>query len=81
MTRALPRLVASVAGDLWEIPGGHRAIEADGSTADTLRLMVMPPGWPWLKPAQSVARDLCRKLPMRYYGGADRDGETKRKCK
>jgi hypothetical protein len=57
-------------GELWELPGGHRAIETDGSTPDTLRVMILPPGWPWFKPPQTVPRALCTRLPMRYHGGA-----------
>jgi len=58
------------AGDKWQLPGGHLAIEVDGSTPDTLRVCVIPPGWAWVKPPQDVARVLCERLPMRYYGGA-----------
>lgn len=58
------------AGDLWQLPGGHRAIETEGSTPDVLRVMVIPPGWPWCKPVQEVARSLCVRVPMRYCGGA-----------
>lgn len=57
-------------GDLWEIPGGHRAIEVEGSTHDVLRLAVIPPDWSWLKPPVDVARVLCTPLPMKYYKGA-----------
>ena len=58
------------AGDRWTLPGGHSAIEVEGSTVDTLRVMIVVPGWPWPKPPQEVARVLCERAPMRYYGGA-----------
>lgn len=54
------------AGQLWEIPGGHRALEVENSTRDTLRLCVIVPDWPFPKPPIQVARSLCTKLPMRY---------------
>jgi len=57
-------------GDLWEIPGGHRAIEVDGSTPDRLALRIIQPG-EWLQGRQIVARNLCTRLPMRYYRQAD----------
>ena len=56
-------------GTLWALPGGHRALELDGSTRDTLRLAILPPGWHWMLPAKDVARVLCVRLPMRYYCG------------
>jgi hypothetical protein len=56
-------------GTLWSMPGGHQAIEASGSSRQTLRLMVCVPGWPFPKPPVEVARVLCRRLPMRYYNG------------
>jgi hypothetical protein len=55
-------------GDLWALPGGHRALEVDGSTRDVLRLAIVPPGWEWMLPPRDVARALCHPLPMRYYG-------------
>jgi hypothetical protein len=56
------------AGDKWELPGGHRAIEVSGSTRDYLRVCVIKPKWPFPNAPQEVARTLCTKLPMRYYG-------------
>ena len=67
------------AGTLWTMPGGHKAIEVEGSTRTTLRLSVIAPGWPFPKPPVEVARCLCERAPMRYHGGAptvDRDGEA-----
>jgi hypothetical protein len=58
------------AGDLWTIPGNRKAIELDGSDADRLRVAVIDPSWPWLRPAQVIARVLCERAPMRYYGGS-----------
>lgn len=60
----------SGAGTLWELPGGHRAIEVSGSTRDTLRVSVIAPNWPFPKPPIEYARSLCKPLPMRYYKGA-----------
>lgn len=56
-------------GDLWEMPGGHRAIEVSGSTSTLLRLSVIDPSWPFPKPPIEVARVLCKRLPMKYYHG------------
>jgi hypothetical protein len=56
------------AGDKWELPGGHQAIEVSGSTRDYLRVCVIKPNWPFANAPQEVARTLCTKLPMRYYG-------------
>lgn len=58
------------AGDRWRLPGGHEAIELDGSDRDLLQVAIIPPDWPWLKPRQSVPRALCTLLPSRYLGGA-----------
>lgn len=57
------------AGDLLSMPGGHQAIEMEGSTHDVLRLSVIVPGWPWPKPPISVVRSLCERLPSRYLRG------------
>lgn len=57
-------------GQLWEMPGGHRAIEVSGSTRQVLRLSVITPNWPFPKPPVEVARRLCKALPMKYYHGA-----------
>jgi hypothetical protein len=60
------------AGDKWELPGGHKALEVAGSTASTLVVCIIPdPPWPFPKPPQMVARNLCKKLPSRYGGGSD----------
>lgn len=58
------------AGNLWSLPGGHEAIELDGSTRDLLRVSVIVPGWPFPKPPITVARNLCKLLPLRYLKGA-----------
>ena len=54
-------------GHKWAIPGGHVAIETEGSTRDSLRLLVLS-GPAWLPP-KDIPRALCTPLPMRYYGG------------
>ena len=54
------------AGDVWFIPGGHKALELDGSTRDVLRLAVIVPAWPFPKPPVEVVRSLCEKAPSRY---------------
>jgi hypothetical protein len=51
-------------GDLWEMPGAHRALEVSGSTRTTLRLSVIDPKWPFPKPPIEVARTLCKPLPI-----------------
>jgi hypothetical protein len=56
------------AGDKWELPGGHQAIEVSGSTRDYLRVCVIKPNWPFPESPREVARNLAKKLPMRYYG-------------
>lgn len=58
------------AGTLWTLPGGHRALEVDGSTRDVLRVAVLHPHWPYAGPPIEYARSLCERAPMRYYGGA-----------
>lgn len=58
------------AGDVWEMPGGHRALEMDGSTRTVLRLAVIVPNWPFPKPPVEVARSLCKRLPSKYLSGA-----------
>lgn len=57
------------AGDLWSMPGGHQALEMEGSTHDVLRLSVIVPNWPFPKPPVTVARSLCERLPSRYLHG------------
>lgn len=52
-------------GDLWELPGGHRALEVSGSTRDTLRVAIIRPRWPFPSPAQEVPRNLCKRLQHR----------------
>ena len=65
------------AGQLWGLPGGHRAIELDGSTRTVLRVAVIRPNWPFPNAPQEVARDLCERLPMRYHGASvEQDGEA-----
>lgn len=62
-------------GDKFILPGGHEAIEIDGSTAEVLRVRIIQPSDQWLQNAQSVARVLCTPAPMRYYGHArSKDG-------
>jgi len=58
------------AGTLWELPGGHHALEIEGSTRDVLRVARIVPNWPFPAPAQEVARSLCKPLPSRYLHGA-----------
>jgi hypothetical protein len=58
------------AGDLWELPGGHRALEVDGSTRHTLRVCIIRSNWPFPLPSQDVARNLCTRLPSRYMQGS-----------
>jgi hypothetical protein len=58
-----------VTGDKHILPGGHEAIEIDGSTAEVLRVRIIQPGDQWLQNAQSVARVLCTRAPMRYFDG------------
>jgi hypothetical protein len=53
-------------GDVWIMPGGHRALEVDGSTRDTLRLRVIQPDQ-WLQNAVNCARSLCTPAEMRYF--------------
>jgi hypothetical protein len=53
-------------GDLWTMPGGHKAIEVDGSTRDTLRLRVIQQDQ-WLQNAVTCARSLCTPAEMRYF--------------
>jgi hypothetical protein len=57
------------AGQLWGLPGGHRAIETDGSTRDRLNLLRLEPGNPGWRPATLVPANLCTPLPMKYHGG------------
>lgn len=57
------------AGTKWVLPGGHNAIEIEGSTVDVLRVCIIADGWHWLKPPQDVARCLCTLAPMKYYNG------------
>lgn len=57
------------AGDKWALPGGHEAIEVEGSTRDTLRVMLLVPDWPFPKPPQDVVRALCQRMPSRYLHG------------
>lgn len=57
------------AGDRWKLPGGHEALEIDGSTRSVLRVCVIVPGWPFPKPPQEVARKLCTAMPSRYLKG------------
>lgn len=63
------------AGDVWLIPGGHRALELSHSTRDVLVLSIMDPHWPFPKPPVSVPRDLCVKQPSRYHGRVMPEGE------
>lgn len=58
------------AGTRWRLPGGHEALELEGSTRDVLRLSVIVPNWPFPKPPIEVARALCEALPSRYLHGA-----------
>jgi hypothetical protein len=58
------------AGDRWRLPGGHEAIELDGSTRDVLRVARIVPHWPFPAPPQDVARSLCERMPSRYLRGA-----------
>lgn len=53
-------------GTRWELPGGHQALEIDGSTRDTLRVCVIRPNWPFPQAPQLVSRALCKRLPSRY---------------
>lgn len=54
-------------GDKYILPGGHEAIEIDGSTADVLRVRIIQPGDQWLQNAINVSRALCTPAPMRYH--------------
>lgn len=58
------------AGNLWTLPGGHEAIEVEGSTRDTLRVCVIVPNWPFPRPTTNVPRSLCTLMPSRYLKGA-----------
>ena len=51
---------------MWELPGGHRALEVDGSTRDLLRVCVVVQNWPFPKPPVEIVRSLCTMLPSRY---------------
>jgi hypothetical protein len=62
-------------GTRWELPGGHQALEVDGSTRDTLRVCVIREHWPWPQAPQTVARDLCKRMPSRYLRETAADGE------
>jgi hypothetical protein len=57
------------AGQLWQLPGGARALETDRSTRDRLSLLRIEDGGQWVRPATMVPRDLCTALPMKYHGG------------
>ncbi len=57
-------------GNKWRLPGGHEAIEVEGSTRDTLRVCVMVPRWPFPSPTINVPRNLCQLMPSRYLKGA-----------
>lgn len=59
-------------GDLWVIPGGHRAIEVEGSTDQAIRVRIIQEG-EWLQRAMMVPRELCEPGQMRYYGETSRE--------
>lgn len=54
-------------GTLWELPGGHRALEVSGSTGQILRVCVIRSNWPFPEAPREVVRSLCTQLPSRYY--------------
>ncbi len=56
-------------GDKWQLPGGHEAIEVSGSTRDYLRVCIIKPNWPFPDAPREIARNLCTRAPMKYYGG------------
>ena len=53
-------------GTRWRLPGGHEAIEMEGSTRTVLVVAIRKPNWPFLSPKQEVARNLCERMPSRY---------------
>lgn len=57
------------AGDVWQVPGGKRALELSASTRSTLVLAVIEPTWPWPRPPVSLPREMCTRLPSRYLHG------------
>lgn len=58
------------AGDVWQVPGGKRALELSASTRSILVLAVIEPDWPFPRPPISLPREMCTRLPSRYLHGA-----------
>ncbi len=58
------------AGDVWQVPGGKRALELSSSSPRILVLAVIEPDWHFPRPPVSLPREMCQRLPSRYLHGA-----------
>lgn len=57
------------AGDVWQVPGGKRALELSSSSPRILVLSVIEEHWPFPRPPISLPREMCTRLPSRYLHG------------
>jgi len=58
------------AGDVWQVPGGKRALELSSSSPRILVLAIIDEHWPFPRPPVSLPREMCTRLPSRYLHGA-----------